>query len=272
VAALQAMRCDAFTGEPGGDVRKSRRVARHEHAKGIRVTLQQLALRIEEDRLLARVSAAGDPYGPARCMVGAQLTPARDGLLGDREIELEIAGDVSARRGSADRAKALRIRRRLGGDDDTLREGVLEETEEPAVAAHRARRNPRARQDERYATRTALVIQIRPKLGFKDDSETRSHPLEKAARGTRQIKRHEAHVHPVAEERACALRSGRSRRGEYERYGGVASSQIEHQRGGCLYLPYRYGVHPNAWQRERAAEAQALGEVVPVAALAPAAP
>ena len=98
--------------------------------------LQLSRLRIEQDLFFPRVRAAGNPYGSVRCVVGAQLKSARARLLGQREIEFEIAGDMGMRGRCAHGAKALRICRRLSCDDDALGEGVREETQEPAIAPH----------------------------------------------------------------------------------------------------------------------------------------
>jgi hypothetical protein len=109
-------------------------------------------------------------------------------------------------------------------------------------------------------------------LGFKDDCKPWAHPLEEAPRSARQIKRHEPHLHRVAEQCRSTLFASGSCRSENDGYLRIARAQIEHQCRRRLHFARRYRVHPNARAVEPVAEAETLREVVPVARFTPAAP
>ena len=140
------------------------------------------------------------------------------------------------------------------------------------ITPRRTRRQPRACEHQRHPQPLALVIQIGPEFGLKDDGEPRPHPFEKSSRRAGQVKWHEAHLDRLGKERPRTLRAARRCGGEDERQVRIAGAQIEHQSRRRLYFAHRYRVHPDARPIKRAAKSEALRELLPVAAFTQAAP
>jgi hypothetical protein len=248
-------------------------MARHQHQQRVEAGGADRGLRVECGLLLALVRAAGDPDGARARVLRAQRGAPRADVGRQVEVELDVAGDVRALRVGADRAKALRIAFALRGDHDAVRQRFAEQAGEAAIAPHRARRDARARQHQRHATPAALVIERRPELGLEDDRHPRPHPVEEAPHAARQVVGHVAHQHAVAEQLACALRTGRRHGAQHQRHRGIAAAQFLHQARRRLHLADRHRVHPDAAGDRRAGpESEAFAEVLPVAAVAEAAP
>jgi hypothetical protein len=106
----------------------------------------------------------------------------------------------------------------------------------------------------------------------EDHREARLHAAEEAPHRARQVVGQVAHLREIAEQRPRA-RGARGREGrDGERQLWMTARERAHERRAGLHLADRYRVHPHAVRRARRAEAEALGEGAPVAAVAQAAP
>src|SRR5262249_44694711 len=150
--------------------RKTQRMPRHEHEQRFRVYAAYRAMSFEHQVFFAAVRTAGDPYRAAGSVELAQLATLRLYIGRQREIELQIAGDVRALGIGAERAETGRVGFTLCRDD-SVREHLPEQGDEAAIAPHRARRKPCAREHEWDASPPALVVEIRPQLRFEDDGD-----------------------------------------------------------------------------------------------------
>jgi hypothetical protein len=255
------------------DLGESLRMTRRQHQQRVRVRRAHAPLRLEQRLLLApAVRAAGHPQRPGGRVLLTQPRAALHGLRRQLEVELEIAGHVGAGRICAQRPEALGISAALGRDHGRLRQGVAEQGSQAPIAADRARRDARARQNQRHAPPSALAVQVRPQLGLDYDREPRLHAREEAPHRAGQIKRDVTHLHRVAEQRTRPRGPGGRNSRDGQRQVRMALPQRAHQRRAGLHLTDRRRVYPHPVPRRRRAEAEALAKVAPVAAIAQAAP
>ena len=73
-------------------------------------------------------------HRPARRLPGTELPPARSHVGRQLIVELDVAGHVGARRVGAQGEEAPGISGALGTDDDAVRQGIADETEQDPVA------------------------------------------------------------------------------------------------------------------------------------------
>ena len=168
--------------------------------------------------------------------------------------------------------EALGVGLALGRDHDAVRERLAKQRDHAPVLADRARRDARARKHERHAAAPAFAVQVRPQLGLEDHRELRLHAVEEAPDRPRQVERHVAQVHAVAEQQPCAGGAGRRDGGEQDAVLRVALLELRDQRLGRLHFPDRHGVDPDRGPGDGGPQAEALAEPLAVARIAQAAP
>src|SRR5579859_7404252 len=76
--------------------------------------------------LAAAMSTARNPYQPSRRVIVPHGAAALGDVGGDREIKLQVAGNMRVAGVGAERAKATGVGLALRGDHDTLRKGLAE--------------------------------------------------------------------------------------------------------------------------------------------------
>jgi hypothetical protein len=246
--------------------------ARREHQQCVGAHFPDARVRVEHEFLLALVRAARDPDRPA----GAERLPQRaaTGLGPGRqlEVELEVADHVGTRGTRAEPGEPRGVGLALRRDHDAVRERLAHHPAQQPVAAGRARRDARAREHQRQLAAVAGAVQVRPQLGLENDSESRPDPVEEAAHRPGQVVGQVADRDVGAKQAARAAAAGRRRGRQRQRQRRVAAAQRPHQARRRLHLADRHRVHPQPAGRQRRPEAEALGQRLPVAAVADSAP
>jgi len=92
-------------------------------------------------------------------------------------------------------------------------------------------------------------------------------PIEEPTYGAGKIERHIPHAHAVFEKGPSPGRSGRRKGGHHQREMGIVLAQRGHEWGGGLHLSHGHRVDPDTVRIEPRAEAVALAEIAPVAAI-----
>jgi len=167
--------------------------------------------------LFPRVRAARDPRGPCAAERSAQLAPLLDHTRAQFQVELDIADDARPGTLCADGNEALGIEGGLSRHQRTGGENTAKQAAEASVVRNRLRRQPGAREHQRYAAAFALREQIGPELGFHDEGEPRPYSFQESRDRTRCVVGEEAYIHAVAEQASRARPSGGSGARQHQR-------------------------------------------------------
>ncbi len=194
-------------------------VARRDHRHEIRQPAGKAPVRLEHQRLLARVGAGSEPHRPLADRGGQARERLRIGRQGRRCV-FEVAGRGRLR--GAKRREPRPIGLALGQAEREAAAKLRSASRQPLPAPERALRDAPVDQRQWQAPRARLEDQVRPQLGFDQHAELRAPVREERAPGLRPVDRRELMA------RARRQLSGHQRRRSH-RSGGH-----QHLQGGAL--------------------------------------
>jgi len=243
-------------------------MARHQDQQGIAMHLQQLPMRLQNQRILAVMGTRGNPH---RALFGAPLLTqcpgSRQQLPVDLQVELDRTGDLHALRARAQVTKALRLGFGLHGDQAHFRQHRPSQFGKAPVAACRTLGQSRVGQRHRNSAFGALVDVVGPQLGFHDDAQLRLHMVEKSPGRPRQIVGQVAMLYAwfVGEHGANTLGTGRCHAGKRDRQFRVGLEQGTHHGRGSNALANRHSMYPDAALAHcRQLASKALADALPI--------
>ena len=225
-------------------------------------------MRVQHDRLLALVRAARHPDRPARRSAPRASAAQRLDAWRRLEVELDVAGDQRA------------IRRRRSSGTARASASLCAAMTMPFDSAWRnsdisRRYLPTERGDTRALASTsgtalpaAFAVEVRPQFGLQDDREPRLDPVEEAPDRARQVERHVAQQHVVAEQLPRPRGARRRHGGQQQPVCRVTPMQLVDERSCRLHLADRHGMHPDHRAGNGGAEAEPLAEPAAVARVA----
>ena len=221
-----------------------------------------------QDRLFLLVMSAGrNPDGPLAEVAPSKLPALVRKISRQLDVELDVACHPGAYRACSQRPEALRIGLTLRCDNDAVRQCLSKQRQQLAVLVHRPRRYARAHQHQRYLSRAASLVKIRPDFGLHDERQLGFDAREESVHGQRHLERYVAMRDRVAE--ICDNAGCAGRRNRRNQRWMIWEPLLDgpHERHGRLDFADRYGVNPDALFELGVAQAKTLADPVAVTAI-----